>query len=61
VSLNAFNQLNKAFKNWKAKGRKGKEPIFNIDWFLERAGCLLKKFAIFLGLVKVGDEWQNKW
>ena len=31
VSLDAFNQLNKAFKNWKAKGRKGEEPVFNID------------------------------
>jgi hypothetical protein len=31
VSLDTFNQLNKAFKNWKAKGRKGEKPIFNIN------------------------------
>ena len=31
VFLDAFNQLNKAFKNWKAKRRKGEEPVFNMD------------------------------
>jgi hypothetical protein len=56
VSLNAFNQLNKAFKNWKAKRRKREEPIFNMDQFLKKASCLLKNFVIFLGLVKVGDK-----
>ena len=60
MSLNTFNQLNKAFKNWKAKGRKGEELVFNIDQFLEGASHLLKNFAIFLGLAKVGDKWQDK-
>ena len=60
VSLNAFNQLNKVFKNWKAKKRKGEEPIFNINQFLEGASYLLKIFAIFLGLAKVGDKQQDK-
>jgi len=31
ASLKAFKQLNKAFRHWKAKGRKGEEPVFNID------------------------------
>ena len=61
VSLNAFKQLNKAFKHWKAKERKREEPVFNIDQFLKGAGRLLKIFTIFLGLAKVGDKWQDVW
>ena len=61
ASLEAFKQLNKAFGHWKVKGRKGEEPIFNIDQFLEGAGRLLKIFTIFLGLAKIGDEWQDMW
>jgi len=30
-----------------------------MDQFLKGAGRLLKKFAIFLGLAKVGDKWQD--
>jgi SNF2-related domain len=61
ASLDAFEQLNKAFRHWEDNGRKGEEPVFNMDQFLEGAGRLLKIFAIFPGLAKVGDEWQDTW
>ncbi len=32
-----------------------------MDQFLERTGRLLRIFAIFLGLAKVGDEQQDMW
>ena len=32
-----------------------------MDQFLEKANHLLRIFAIFLGLAKVKDKWQNIW
>ena len=57
MSLETFDQLKQISINWKAKGGKGKEPVFNIDQFLERASHLLRIFAIFPGLAKIGDKW----